>query len=82
MLVITTIEDYVMCTIAPLVTGVYKQWNGLLELWNSGMEIFESSFSNIRPKKPVHLHYFQHFCGLYAQNLTPVLYLMMSVSTQ
>jgi len=53
-----------------------------MDYWNSGMEIFESSFSKIThiPKKPAHLHYFQHFCGSYTQNLTIVMYLMMLVS--
>jgi len=30
--------------------GVCKQWNGLLEWWNSGMENFKSLFSKFTSK--------------------------------
>ena len=64
--------------------GVCKQWNGLLEQWYSGMEIL-SSFSKLRhiSLKSQHIYItFSIFVAHIHKNLTIVMYLMMSVSTQ
>ena len=31
--------------------GVYKQWNGILEWWNTGMEFFKVQYHFLHPNK-------------------------------
>ena len=31
--------------------GVYKQWNGLLEWWNTGMDFFKVQYHFLNPNK-------------------------------